>query len=234
MDQQTTTTDDRSIAHRVDMNHYGQREHHDGLVPWRPAEAPDLASGDSRRTTGRLRSCGYCGSMHPTDLAAALNAGAKAHWADFKYGWPHKLYIDGIPNPHAGMLESRMGASHATPICPRSGKECEHGAQSFTWATCECMKAGEPVQGVRDGKPMVRMQDGFRRDNGQPDYTWRDTGEPAAATTGGKFYTVHLQDATPEEREVIERAMGLRFTFHEDGRRVTWERFASAPAQQGA
>lgn len=85
---------------------------------------------------GGKQCCSWCGSMHPSDLAAALRAGeASGHWADFKYGWPHKWYVDGVP----GSI---------------------------------------------------------------------------------KFYTEHLQDATPEDREVIEKAMGLRFTFEGDG--VRW------------
>lgn len=35
-----------------------------------------------------------------------------------------------------------------------------------------------------------------------------------------KFYSEHLQDASPESREVIERAMGLNFTFSAEG--VAW------------
>lgn len=50
------------------------------------------------------RKCGYCGSIHPEDLLAALEAGAVLHGADWKYGWPHKFYVDGIPNPEAGRM----------------------------------------------------------------------------------------------------------------------------------
>lgn len=40
----------------------------------------------------------------------------------------------------------------------------------------------------------------------------------------GKFYTVHLVDATPEERDIIERAMGLHIVF--DGDRVGWRPYS--------
>lgn len=49
--------------------------------------------------------------------------------------------------------------------------------------------------------------------------------EPAAEKTHGKFYTVHLRDATPEEREVIEAHLGLHFEFTDDGA-VRWQRIA--------
>lgn len=212
------TTPEKSVAHKIGMNWAGQSSYPDGLADWRDATAPDLAGGG--RTTGRLRSCGYCGSMHPADLAAALKAGATVDWADWKYGWPHKLYVEQIPNPHAGILESRLGSSHVTPTCPKTGAACEHGEQSFRAPKCECMQAGTATAGISHGVQMVRAQDGFSKSTGAPEYTWRDAGQPAAATTDGKFYTVHLQDASPEDRAVIEAAMGLTFTF--DGARVSW------------
>lgn len=49
-----------------------------------------------------FRSCSYCGSIHPEDLIKLLKAGATLHGADWKYGWPHKFYVEGIPNPQAG------------------------------------------------------------------------------------------------------------------------------------
>lgn len=193
-----------------------------GPATWRDAREPDLAAG---RTTGRLRSCSYCGSMHPADVAEALRGGARAHWADFKYGWPHKLYLEEIPNPHAGMLESRMSTSHALPLCPRTGAACAQGEQSFSRPVCDCMKAGEPTEATHGTTRMVRVADGFSRTTGAPGFTWNEAGQPAAAKTHGKFYSEHLQDASAEDREVIERAMGLRFTFEVSGT-VRWEKFA--------
>lgn len=193
------------------------------IPEWRDAQAPDLVAG---RTTGRLRGCSWCGSMHPADLAAAIRAGATGSWADFKYGWPHKWYVDGVPNPHAGMLESRMGASHAVPVCPMSGMACIHGAQSFDRPSCVCMKGDtlSVVEGHASGVAVERAPAGFCSVTGAPQHTWRRKGEPAAARTWGKFYTEHLQDATPEDRETIERAMGINFNFA-SGDKVSWARF---------
>lgn len=189
---------------------------------WRDATPPDLEAG---RTTGRLRSCNYCGSMHPADLAVSIRSGAKVEWSDQKYGWPHKAYVDGIPNPHAGLLESRMSTSHAEPVCPKTGKVCESGRQSFSHPECACMKAGEPMEGLYGSRRVVRVPNGFSAVTGAAAFEWREEGQPADATTHGKFYTEHLQDADPEDREVIERAMGITFTFEASGR-VTWSRIA--------
>ncbi len=40
-----------------------------------------------------FRTCSYCGSIHPDDLAADFERGAHPEWADQKYGWPHKFYV---------------------------------------------------------------------------------------------------------------------------------------------
>lgn len=41
------------------------------------------------------RSCSYCGSLHPEDLVWWLeNKGMWLDGADWKYGWPHKFYLE--------------------------------------------------------------------------------------------------------------------------------------------
>lgn len=157
------------------MNHIGTRLYADGLVPWREAKPPEK-TGHSR--TGQLRGCGYCGSMHPADVAAAIRAGATGSWADRKYGWPHKAYFEGVPNPHAGLLEVR-GSANFKP------------------------------EGYDDW-----IQDGEH---------WHEPPRPAPERTHGKFYSIHLLDATPEDREIIEAHLGLHFDFKEDGS-VSWAR----------
>lgn len=47
--------------------------------------------------------CSYCGSISPHDFEAVLAiAGVGLECADMKYGWPHKFYVDGVPNAIAG------------------------------------------------------------------------------------------------------------------------------------
>lgn len=166
---------------------------------WLEARAPDLNAG---RTTGSLRACAYCGSMHPEDVASAIRNGASGELADFKYGWPHKAYFDAVPNPHVGMLESR----------------------------CSC---SNPPQGEIDAGKWVQIPTGrFDPATGRPTITWIEPGKPAPSTTFGKFYTEHLKDASPEDREVIERALGLHFDF--DGAGVAWWPFGKAKEGLGA
>ena len=40
------------------------------------------------------RYCSYCGSLHPEDLYELLDVCDRAEFADRKYGYPHKIYID--------------------------------------------------------------------------------------------------------------------------------------------
>ena len=47
-----------------------------------------------------FKCCGYCGSMDPVELAELIEAGkATMSGSDWKYGWPHKFYVD-VVNPH--------------------------------------------------------------------------------------------------------------------------------------
>lgn len=188
-----------SVAHKHDMNHFGIRQWPDGLVPWRDAQPPNLTGKPDERETGSLRGCSYCGSMHPADVVVAIKAGAKGEWADRKYGWPHKVYIDGIPNPHVGMLESRTARSDPPP----AGEEDK-------WR---------------------KVHRSYNTRTGDPEYWWEEVGKPAAATTSGKFYSIHLQDATPEDRAVIEEHLGLTFEFTNDGNDVRWKRFVGDAKQ---
>lgn len=164
---------------------------------WSDEVPPNLETGP---TTGRLRGCDYCGSMHPADLAAAIRAGATGEFADWKYGWPHKMYFDGIPNPFAGMPESRVGTSN-------------------------------PPQAEIDAGKWISIPSGmFDQRTGEPHRMWYEAGRPAADRTYGKFYSIHLKDASPEDRDVIEKHIGLNFTFSEN--RVYWSPYAAAePAE---
>jgi hypothetical protein len=49
-----------------------------------------------------FKCCNYCGSMDPVQLADLIEQGqAIMHGSDWKYGWPHKFYVD-VKNPKAG------------------------------------------------------------------------------------------------------------------------------------
>lgn len=69
-------------------------------VHWRKPDTSASASPSPFQT------CSFCGSIAPQDLYPFLldpPAAFQMHMADWKYGWPHKLYIDGLPNPWKGV-----------------------------------------------------------------------------------------------------------------------------------
>lgn len=65
---------------------------------WRPPEAGLRSDGYPGST---WRTCSYCGSIHPKDLIEALKNGATLQGSDWKYGWPHKFYLN-VPSPFVG------------------------------------------------------------------------------------------------------------------------------------
>ncbi len=60
---------------------------------------PEGVTCDEPDAPEPFRTCSHCGSMNPEDLVKALEAGASLEGSDWKYGWPHKFYVTGIPNP---------------------------------------------------------------------------------------------------------------------------------------
>lgn len=117
-----------------------------------------------------FRSCSYCGSMHPEDLVAALNAGARLGGSDWKYGWPHKFYVDDIPNPYAGRLVSRVSSSG--PGEPKADDRARMERY------------------VKPGGKVIWTQEESR---------WKaKVMEPDGPTTNGKWYNEHLKDLNDE------------------------------------
>jgi len=55
-----------------------------------------------------MLTCSYCGSVHP-DYILQNKGTIVFEPADRKYGYQHKYYLDGIPNPRAG-VRTQMGS----------------------------------------------------------------------------------------------------------------------------
>lgn len=69
-----------------------------------------------------FRRCHYCGSIHPEDLVRLIEGGATLHGADWKYGWPHKFYVQGIPNLTPGVPARRGSSTYAGVTTPIMGE----------------------------------------------------------------------------------------------------------------
>jgi hypothetical protein len=78
-----------------------------------------------------LDTCSYCGSLSPLALLDALKAGARLNPADWKYGWPHKFYVDGIPNEWAGQTVECGGRYDEKGYTPMMGEAPKHAYVKF-------------------------------------------------------------------------------------------------------
>jgi hypothetical protein len=204
-----------------------------------------------------FRTCSFCGSIHPEDLAAetpgtgtcttcglqgwdacfrgqkaswmtpevlaspdigdeerarieALHpahsydpGGWYASWADRKYGWPHKFYVEGL-KPRDPSLVHCIGHSRGG-----DGSAPGHG-----WAA---------AAGLTRAQKQIIKDDGMHA-GGKFDGWYQFA---PRASLHAKFYTIHLADPAINQdvKDVIQRVSGLRFRF-EDGR-VGWEPWVS-------
>lgn len=144
--------------------------------------------------------------------------GWHASWADRKYGFPHKFYVD-IPNHDLGALfcisschEAREG-----PYAPGGESysppwERTPGFQWVAWAD------------LSPGQLAIVRRDGMGAGEDHADYFSFGTRPSHHA----KFYTIHLADpaVSQDVKDAIQRVSGLRFRFTEDGR-VGWEPWAA-------
>jgi len=203
-----------------------------------PTEDP-VHGGDAGRWGGwewrkprrgdHFRTCSYCGSIHPEDLAAEIvpqgkclgcdatgweahfrlhaepehpydPGGPYASWADRKYGWPHKFYVENLLPRDPGLLHC---FSHFT------GEQRPDGALEYVAA----------ADLTREQKKILESDGMGPRGEGYSGwYAFRPRSRLFA-----KFYTVHLADprVPAEARGKIEAASSVRFHFTGDGR-VSW------------
>jgi len=177
------------LPSNIDPVHHGEAERWGGWS-WREP-----------RYGEHFRTCSYCGCINPDDLAA--DQSWRADWADRKYGWPHKFYVD-ILNRDPGRLFAIGSQSSGTvDASPRS-------TMGLTWYRYDAMP-DELLEIVH----ATRMAD----DKQHAD--WYGFGTRAAHHA--KFYSTHLADPglSDEVRLAIEGRSGIAFDFTPDGR-VGW------------
>jgi hypothetical protein len=157
---------------------------------------------DDPRGAEHFRRCSFCGSISPDDLAAEPSW--RASWADRKYGWPHKFYVEGVVNrsPETLRIISALTAGQEDQMERMPG---------YQWYPVADIPPGTDVSGWR-------LEDGH--------YSHVALGSDK--THFVKFYTIHLADPVigGEVKDAIERRSGMRFTF-EDGS-VRWWPFLAA------
>jgi hypothetical protein len=151
-----------------------------------------------------FRRCSWCGSVHPDDLAAETDW--RASWADRKYGWPHKFYVD--------ILNRDPEALFVVSSTSGGGEQGKANAIRDGYILLEDLSPADWEIIARDG------------------YKWDMTGEgyrPHGVKFGtrrvhhAKFYSVHAADPSisDETKAAIASRSGLLFEFTEDGR-IRW------------
>lgn len=138
-----------------------------------------------------FRRCSYCGSIHPDDLVAEPSW--IAEWADRKYGYPHKFYVN-IPNRDPEKLVP-MGSGPANTYAD--------------WTNTEDLTNEQKV---------ILTEHGY----GDPD-PGRSYNFAPKKTHYAKFYTIHLKDAdlSLKVKDEINRRSGLIIVFDSEGM-VRW------------
>jgi hypothetical protein len=155
---------------------------------------------DARVDPGRqsyepFRSCSFCGSMHPEDLLTAIKAGATLGGSDWKYGWPHKFYVNAIPHVHPEREVWRGGSSGPLYRCRTCGFEPPKSA----WPVPLCEHVTDRVQYAITG----HYKD--------------DIFEPVGPTVHGKWYNTHLNDLS-------DVAFALLAPVLKDAAGIEWHR----------
>lgn len=108
---------------------------------------------------GRLNApgerCSYCGSIRPRDLVEAIEQGRATgvEWADLKYGWPHKMYLE-IDGVHSKFYSEHLrDIPFPSPAFDRVNKAIEPwGIRFAKSAEGKLQWAGRPCWTDLDGK----------------------------------------------------------------------------------
>jgi hypothetical protein len=153
---------------------------------------------DKPRSPEHFRCCNFCGSIHPEDLAAEPNW--TAQWADRKYGWPHKFYVD-IPD--------------------RDGKPDWLGGSNRDMTDEELARYGwKRVSELTRKERKILKRLGHDLKGPHAD---KVVGLGPRDVHHAKFYTEHFADPNISAVLIdrIQRRSGLLFEWHDDGN-VSW------------
>lgn len=145
------------------------------------------------------RQCSYCGSLHPEDLLKILQIpGTRVNWADQKYGYLHKCYIEGVPNPRAGeivQMGSRWDGEKDEPIMSPAPKTLSN--KFYTEHLIDLV--GQPE--LQEVSEIIRKRSGveFFEQDGKLMHRWN----PWPSPYGCKYYV----DTSCIHGEVIAQAL---------------------------
>lgn len=141
-----------------------------------------------------FRTCFWCGCIHPEDLLTAIKAGAVVGGSDWKYGWPHKFYVDVVNPDPARLFDVGSETKTFDEPCP----------------TC-CGPDGKPRADLMVAEAQACPCRGlFRR-------TERTTHMGTRETFHAKWYNEHIQDEGFDDEAraalllALEQTGGIKF-----------------------
>lgn len=173
------------------MNHFGRDHLERGVLRggW------DMRDG--------YRRCFYCGSLTCEDFVEAIERGDFVEVADWKYGGPHKAYVD-LVNDEPGKLY--YVGSRSVGMGPYEAKEGEVHGPDLTRKQMAILK--------RDGA----VWDGMHGDPKGEDQFWRFG---TKTTVHAKFYFEHLRgwNGLMAAQQAIFKRTGLLWSEDEKGLR---------------
>lgn len=211
----------------------------------------DAPSWREPRVGASHRTCSYCGSVHPGDLLGLLDKGAVLVGCDWKYGWPHKFYVENVPDTRVGQMIPRG----TKPIADRElfswfARYCPYQEQQLALRAARTGVPPDPSLFLSaGGKALARALGGDAADLADPmvgrayerlkhvasspvlDETWSNslTSDPwmaPATTVHVKWYNDHIQDEGYGNGalEALIEALGKHTSIHFtiDGERLRY------------
>lgn len=174
-------------------------------------------TGEYERITGGPglpgRHCWYCGSIHPGDLYELLASGnvLKLGGADWKYGWPHKFYVE--------VTNLRSDVPYVSSS--RSGGPCAVCLDEIY--SCHPYTSGGPALPPRNEWPAPKADCEWCEGSGHnPSHLPKGTKPYGYPTLTGKFYNVHLEELEADAFEALTgeltKRTGIEFFRNDDGK----------------
>jgi hypothetical protein len=161
-------------------------------VAWRP---PDTIYRPGYGYSS-YRNCGYCGSIHPEDLmtiALAPDSKIKIGGSDWKYGYPHKFYIENIPSNRTDAREVRTSGNAG------SKEEAEARAKEYLRDGCTAEVYCEKRVVVTTREFADRSETSEGKD--YQGWNWRIWSK--VTPEHGKFYSEHILDIADEHTRKV-------------------------------